>query len=92
MSVFQALQLGHLPSHLELVPPHSEQTKTLFSLAMAHITVRNHSFAPLRCFARGGQAQCPAFNQSGSNQNTDLKYLSVFQSRDLLITPVTGNP
>jgi hypothetical protein len=24
--VFQALQLGHLPSHLGLVPPHSAQT------------------------------------------------------------------
>jgi hypothetical protein len=26
ISVFQALQLGHLPSHLGLVPPQSEQT------------------------------------------------------------------
>jgi hypothetical protein len=33
--VFQALQCGHLPSHLGLVPPHSLQVKTVFSLAMA---------------------------------------------------------
>jgi len=32
--VFQALQLGHLPSHLGLIPPQSEQTNWVFSLAM----------------------------------------------------------
>ena len=32
--VFQAPQLGHLPSHFALVPPHSVQTKVLLSLAM----------------------------------------------------------
>jgi hypothetical protein len=34
MSVFQAPQLGHLPSHLGLVPPHSLQTKVVLSLAI----------------------------------------------------------
>jgi hypothetical protein len=34
ISVFQAPQAGHLPSHLELVPPQSLQTKIVFSLAM----------------------------------------------------------
>jgi hypothetical protein len=33
--VFHAWQAGHLPSHLGLVPPQSEQTKLVFSLAMA---------------------------------------------------------
>jgi hypothetical protein len=32
--VFQALQLGHLPSHLALMPPHSVQVYWVFSLAM----------------------------------------------------------
>jgi hypothetical protein len=35
IKVFQAPQLGHLPSHLGLVPPQSLQVKTVFSLAMA---------------------------------------------------------
>src|SRR5690606_27515645 len=34
MSVFQALQCGHLPSHLGLVPPHSLQVYWVLSLAM----------------------------------------------------------
>ncbi|MCY1382872.1 hypothetical protein D9M69_709380 [compost metagenome] len=34
ISVFQALQCGHLPSHLGLVPPHSLQVYWVFSLAM----------------------------------------------------------
>jgi hypothetical protein len=38
-SVFQALQCGHLPNHFGLLPPHSEQTKTDFSLAISHNTV-----------------------------------------------------
>src|SRR4051812_43978073 len=33
ISVFQASQCGHLPSHLALVPPHSVQVKVVFSLA-----------------------------------------------------------
>ena len=37
ISVFQAPQLGHLPSHLGLVPPHSVQTKSVFSLAIARV-------------------------------------------------------
>ena len=37
ISVFQALQAGHLPSHLGLVPPHSVQVKTVFSLAMDEV-------------------------------------------------------
>ena len=34
ISVFQALQCGHLPSHLGLLPPHSLQVYWVFSLAM----------------------------------------------------------
>ena len=34
MSVFQALQCGHLPNHLGEVPPHSLQVNTVFSLAI----------------------------------------------------------
>jgi hypothetical protein len=37
MRVFQALQLGHLPSHLGLVPPHSVQVYWVLSLAMAQM-------------------------------------------------------
>jgi hypothetical protein len=32
--VFQDSQCGHLPNHLGLVPPHSVQEKSVFSLAM----------------------------------------------------------
>jgi hypothetical protein len=32
--VFQDSQCGHLPSHLGLLPPHSEHEKRVFSLAM----------------------------------------------------------
>src|SRR5690606_7416651 len=32
--VFQAAQWGHLPSHLGLLPAHSEQTKVVLSRAM----------------------------------------------------------
>jgi hypothetical protein len=35
--VFQALQLGHLPSHLGLVPPHSVQVYWVLSLAMGRM-------------------------------------------------------
>ena len=34
ISVFQALQCGHLPSHLGLLPPHSLQVYWVLSLAM----------------------------------------------------------
>jgi hypothetical protein len=34
MSVFHALQLGHLPSHLAVMPPQSVQVYWVFSLAM----------------------------------------------------------
>lgn len=34
ISVFQALQCGHLPSHLGLEPPHSLQVYWVLSLAM----------------------------------------------------------
>jgi hypothetical protein len=34
ISVFQALQLGHLPIQRALVPPHSVQVKIVLSLAI----------------------------------------------------------
>jgi len=34
ISVFQAPQCGHLPSHFGLVPPHSLQVYRVLSLAM----------------------------------------------------------
>src|SRR5687767_14447502 len=46
MSVFQAPQLGHLPSHLGLVPPHSLQTKRDFSLAMPKCREARHAQCP----------------------------------------------
>jgi hypothetical protein len=50
ISVFQAWQLGHLPSHLGLTPPQSEQTKTVFSFAMAAMVMhaRIQSARPVR--------------------------------------------
>jgi hypothetical protein len=50
ISVFQAWQLGHLPSHLGLTPPQSEQTKTVFSFAMAAMVMhaRIQSVRPVR--------------------------------------------
>jgi hypothetical protein len=34
MSVFHALQLGHLPNHLAVMPPQSVQVYWVFSLAI----------------------------------------------------------
>jgi hypothetical protein len=34
ISVFHALQLGHLPNHLAVMPPQSVQVYWVFSLAM----------------------------------------------------------
>jgi hypothetical protein len=65
ISVFQAWQLGHLPSHLGLTPPQSEQTKTVFSFAMAAMVMhaRIQSARPVRDRAQAPPMPEPAVAQ-----------------------------
>ena len=58
ISVFHAPQLGHLPSHLGQVPPHSEQVNRVLSLAMGDFTGFIASlFCVFRCNSRPGRVR-----------------------------------